>query len=214
MSADCSVYCPLEKRKEEFQSHFVFDDTMTLKLTIQQCILYQSGRGLATIFLPEGRDYQCNCCKKGRLVYRDHCKRKVVYEGGDAEWIHIPRHQCDNPACKRITRMLPHLLTPYKHYAEDVIEDTIEERIVPEESDFRPSERTAERWKRWILQNEQNINGYLKSIGHRLLGFGRELLMSPVSLLAVMREKHYNDWLHVIIRTIYNAGAKLDPCYD
>ena len=110
--------------------------------------------------------------------------------------------------------MLPDVLVPYKHYAEAVITDIVDERIKPEECDFRPSENTVKRWKAWLDSNKQNINGFLRSIGHRVLGFGRELLTSTVPLLSVLREKYQHDWLHIIVRTIYNAGEKLEPCYD
>ena len=138
----------------------------------------------------------------------------IIYEGGEHEWLHIPRYQCDNPACKRTSRMLPHCLTPYKHYAEEVISETIDEHVIPEESDFRPSEQTASRWKHWILKNELNISGYLKSIGHRLLGFTEDLMKAEGSLLEILRKRQPDGWLKIIICTIYNAGAKLDPCYD
>ena len=214
MSSDCSVYCLSDKKRKGVSEPVVLTDTRTLKLTIQVCLLYQSGRGLATIFLPEGRDYLCPHCKIGRLLYRDHCKRKVIYETGDHEWLRIPRHQCDNPACHRISRMLPESIVPYKHYAEAVISDTIDGRINPEDYDDRPSGRTAVRWSHWLFANEDNINGYLKSIGHRFLGFPEELLKSEVSLLSELRKRQQLDWLRTVIRTIYNAGAKLDPCYD
>lgn len=189
-------------------------DTISLKLTIQVCILYQSGRGLATIFLPEGRDYPCPHCKNGSLLYRDHCKRKIVYVTGDFEWICIPRGKCNNPACHRISRMLPAILTPYKHYSEEVISDTIDGSINPADYDNRPSENTAIRWSHWLIANRSNIDGYLKSIGHRFLGFTEELLRSEISLLAELRRRQPYDWLRTIIRIIYNAGAKIDPCYD
>ena len=38
------------------------------------------------------------------------------------------------------------------------------------------------------MVNEDNINGYLKSIGHRLLGFSEELLRAETSLLSELRK--------------------------
>lgn len=110
--------------------------------------------------------------------------------------------------------MLPDILTPYKHYAEDVISDILDEKIAPEDVDERPSRPTAIRWGHWLVANELNINGYLKSIGHRLLGFAEELLLSEASLLMILRRTQPDDWLKTIIRVIYNAGAKLYPCYE
>ena len=110
--------------------------------------------------------------------------------------------------------MLPDILTPYKHYAEDVISDILDEKITQEDVDERPSRPTATRWSHWLIANELNINGYLKSIGHRLLGYAEELLLSEASLLMILRRMQPDDWLKTIIRVIYNAGAKLDPCYE
>lgn len=110
--------------------------------------------------------------------------------------------------------MLPNILTPHKHYAEEVISETVDERIIPADSDYRPSEQTAARWSHWLLRNELNINGYLRSIGHRLLGFAEDLMVGGASLLNALRNRKPNDWLKIIISTIYNAGAKLVPCYD
>lgn len=110
--------------------------------------------------------------------------------------------------------MLPDILSPHKHYAEEVISEAIDERLIPADSDYRPSEQTAARWSHWLLKNELNINGYLRSIGHRLLGFAKELMAGEASLLVILRNRQPNDWLKIIIRTIYNAGSKLIPCYD
>jgi hypothetical protein len=176
-------------------------------------ILSEYGRSGNRIFA-NSDDYLCPCCKSGHLIYRDHCKRKIVYVGGAMEWLDIPRHQCDDPDCGRISRMIPDILTPYKHYAEETISDTVDGIITPEENDYRPSEGTAKRWSHWMMANEDNINGYLKSIGHRLLGFSEELLRSETSLLSELRKKQPTEWLKTVVRTIYNAGAKLDPCYD
>ena len=164
--------------------------------------------------MTEGRDYPCPHCKSGNLIYRDHCKRKIIYVTGDFEWHGIPRGKCDNPACHRISRILPEILVLYKHYAEEAVSDIIDGNIDTADYDNRPSERTAIRWSHWMFANKNNIDGYLKSIGHRFLSFSEELLMSEVSLLSELRCRQPYDWLRTIIRIIYNAGAKLDPCYD
>ena len=110
--------------------------------------------------------------------------------------------------------MLTDSIVPYKHYAEEVICDSLNGSIQPKTSDDRPSEQTVRRWNHWLMANELDINGHLKSIGHRMLGFSTELLKSGISLLAILRSSIHDGWLKVIIRTIYNAGAFLCPCYD
>lgn len=110
--------------------------------------------------------------------------------------------------------MLIDSLTPFKHYAQEVICDSLNGKIKSETSDDRPSLQTVRRWNHWIITNKQNIDGYLKSIGHRVLEFSEELLKSSISLLDHLRSSLHDDWLKIIITTIYNSGAFLNPCYD
>ncbi len=110
--------------------------------------------------------------------------------------------------------MLPDFLAPFKHYLESVVVDAIEDRIVPDRSDDRPSSKTVIRWKHWLMKNAFNIDGQLKSIGYRELGFSMELLKSGVSLLDKLRSSIPGGWLKEILRFIYNAGGKLASCYD
>ena len=73
-----------------------------------------------------------------------------------------------------------------------------------------PCEKTVERWKAWLEQNHTDIDGYLKSAGYRLLGYGEELLYSTVSLLRKMMCS-VEKWLVVVLRIIYNSGGRLRP---
>lgn len=152
-------------------------------------------------------------CKDGQLIFRDYCRRILRQEGGDSEWIMIPRHRCNNPGCRKLHRILPDILVPYKHYQEEVIVDSLDKRIDPACSDDRPSEQTVRHWNHWLMFNALNIDGHLKSIGHRELGFSEELLRSGVSLLESLRRSIHERWLKVILRTIYNAGGRLVPFY-
>ena len=165
------------------------------------------------MFLPEGREYLCPKCKSGLLKFRDYCKRIRKLEGGEKEWLSIPRHQCDNTSCKRIHRMLPDFLAPFKQYEASVIADSIDDRIVPEESDDRPSVQTVTRWKYWLIMNAANIEGLLKSIAHRELGFAAQVMESNASLLTELRKRIPNGWLRLILRFIYNSGSQLTAFY-
>lgn len=109
--------------------------------------------------------------------------------------------------------MLPDFLAPFKHYQEKVIADAVDDRIDPGEYDDRPSTQTVERWKLWIRINEIDIDGNLKSIGHRELGFSEELLRSGISLLEQLRSSIPEGWLKTILRMIYNAGGRIEPFY-
>ena len=71
-----------------------------------------------------------------------------------------------------------------------------------------PCEKTVERWKAWLSQNKADIDGHMRSVGYRLLGYGEELLYSTVSLLERMMSSADN-WLGIILRMIYNSGGRL-----
>ena len=69
-----------------------------------------------------------------------------------------------------------------------------------------PCEQTMERWRKWLELNRSYIEGYLRSVGYRLLGFGEELKLfwlyrvyrcpSPKA-----REKYGDGLLHDTDRT-------------
>ena len=73
-----------------------------------------------------------------------------------------------------------------------------------------PCEKTVERWKAWLKQNRTDIDGYMKSVGYRLLEYGEELLYSTVSLLEKMMCS-VDRWLAAVLRMIYNSGGRLQP---
>jgi len=64
------------------------------------------------------------------------------------------------------------------------------------------------RWHHWLMVNHLRIDGYLKSAGYRLLGFGEELLSTSMSLLDKLRSSN-EEWLETILRFIYNSGGFL-----
>ena len=165
-----------------------------------------------SIFLPESRDYICPTCRKGHLHYRDHCRRIVRHEGGEAEWFFIPRSRCDNAGCRRLHRMLPDFMVQFKHYSAEVISGVLDGFVTPEDADSedRPSADTMKRWHHWLMANEQYIDGTLKSVGFRDLGFGEELLRSGISLLRELRRSS-ERWLETILCFIYNSGGFLVP---
>lgn len=145
------------------------------------------------------------------MHFRDYCDRMIRYEGGSYEWLKIPRHQCDNPRCHKVHRMLPDFLVPYKHYTEDIICGVLDETVRPTDADSEdyPSEQTMLRWHHWLVKNQLNIDGHLKSIAYRELGFSMELLKSGVSLLTTLRSSIPDGWLRSVIRYIYNSGNSL-----
>ena len=121
------------------------------------------------------------------------------------------RRKCTNDGCRRIHTVLPDCLVPYKHYASEVIAGVLDEVITPDDADTEdyPCEATMHRWKHWLMVNYLRMEGYLKSIGHRLLGLKEGLLVSTVSLLEKLRLSN-ERWLEAILRMIYNSGGFLE----
>ena len=114
--------------------------------------------------------------------------------------------------------MLPDFLIPHKHYAEETITGVLNGVVGPDDEDSEtfPSETTMIRWLRWLrwfITNLQNIEGYMRSIGYRLLGFSEELLKTDNSLLDHMRSSFPDTWMKNVLRCIYNSGNKLQPFY-
>ena len=92
----------------------------------------------------------------------------------------------------------------------------MDEVIAPEDPDteFHPCEATMERWKQWIEHNRQFIEGYIRSVGFRLLNLGEDFLKARESMLDHLRDKYRgreNHWLSIINRLVYNTGASLEP---
>ncbi len=66
---------------------------------------------------------------------------------------------------------------------------------------------------RRIAINEFNIEGHMKSIGYRLLGFSEELLEIGISLFSHMRSSMPAAWLKTVMRYIHNSGNALEVFY-
>ena len=103
--------------------------------------------------------------------------------------------------------MLPDLLLPNKHYPEETIAGVLDGIVGTDDMDSEsyPSEKTMTRWRHWFMFNQLNIDGHMKSIGYRILGFNEELLTSYVSLLCHIRSSIPDAWLKLTIRYIYNS---------
>nr|WP_306769601.1 DUF6431 domain-containing protein [Agathobacter rectalis] len=89
-------------------------------------------------------EFLCPICQKCSLIFRDYRSHIIRYEDGTHEWLRIPRHQCSNDKYRRIHRMLPDILTPFKHYNEETISGVLDGIVTPEDEDSEtsPSEDT------------------------------------------------------------------------
>ena len=108
--------------------------------------------------------------------------------------------------------MLPDFLVKFKHYPAEVISGVLDGTVQPDDADSedRPCEDTMKRWHHWFQANELRIDGILKSVGCRDLGFDEVLLRSGTSLLERLR-KTSERWLETIHTFIYNSGGFLVP---
>ena len=108
--------------------------------------------------------------------------------------------------------MLPDLMIIFKQYSAEVISGVLDEIVQPDDADSedRPCEETMKRWHHWFMANKLRIDGTLKSVACRDLGFDEVLLSSGISLLERLR--HTSErWLETIHTFIYNSGGLLVP---
>lgn len=170
-----------------------------------------------TIFLCEGSDTssaRCPVCGSP-LKHRDYIRRIWRLHGGGKRYVLVERLQCRNDNCRRIHNALPEFLAPFKHYGSEVIEDVVDGVVSSEKDESGqcedyPCEKTMDRWKDWIRRRTDDINGALKSVGSRILGFSEQLLFSGVSLLGLLRAGGAG-WLGTVARIIYNSGGFIAP---
>ena len=155
----------------------------------------------------------CPTCQTP-LKYRDTRQRHMRKEGGVKRWGRVRRLRC--PKCKRLHNELPAELSPHKHYEVEVIEGVVDDVITQDdlESENYPCATTMERWKQWIEHNRPFIEGYIRSVGFRVLNLGVGFLKTQESMLDYLRDKfrdRENHWLTIINRLVYNTGASLEP---
>ena len=130
--------------------------------------------------------------------------------GGKTYHLWLRRLIC--PECQRLHLELPDVLVPRKHYASEVIENVVDEVSTEEDESTEdyPCEDTMERWKSWLERSQVQIEGWLRSVGERLLELGAELLSTGDHLLRRLRERGAG-WLGICMRAIYNTGGHLAP---
>ncbi|MEE1163957.1 MAG: DUF6431 domain-containing protein [Lachnospiraceae bacterium] len=178
-------------------------------------------RNLVFFVLSNGEEPACPVCG-ARLQYRDQVPRIMRGYNGKKAYVMIERRKCQNPDCKKLHRCLPSQLTRFKHFLTEIIENTVDDIVIPEDPDDptaekegatieSPSLRTVSGWKAWVEHNKANINGFLKSVGHSILGFSVQFLKSGISLLDELRSDG-SGWLATVQHIIYNAGGSLEPC--
>lgn len=162
---------------------------------------------------PRGDLPVCPVCQS-QMKYRDSRRRHIRVEGGVKHWGTVRRYLCKR--CHRLHTELPLDLCPYKHYRASIIEDVLDDVVSEDDPGYEdyPCEVTIKRWNAWIDHNSPFIDGYLRSVGFRLLDLGERFLKCQGSLLNNLRDSFCargECWLSFINRVVYNTGASLEP---
>lgn len=169
-----------------------------------------------------GEEPVCTVCG-GKLKHRDRVSRIMRRYNGDKGYVMIELRKCQNPSCGKLHRCLPSQLTRFKHFMTEVIENTVDDIVIPEDPEDpmaekegecieSPSLRTVSRWKEWIRHNTLYINGWLRNVGHSILGLSEQFLKSGIPLLDELR-KDGGGWLAAIQQVIYNSGGFIETFY-
>ena len=147
----------------------------------------------------------CGC----RLKHYDYRSRNMKLEGGSVKIIKIRRLYC--PSCDILHNELPDCLSPYKQYATEVIEGALEGIVTPfdEESEDYPSTDSIKRWKSWLYDIRRLLLVTIRTRWSLIPDNILKLVLSNSSLLNFREELHYN-WLHLLLKLLYNY---LQPFY-
>lgn len=131
-------------------------------------------------------------------MVKDSRNRHCLNGKGERLELRIRRLKCRS--CGKIHTELPDFLQPFKHYVSQVIEDVLDKVTTS-----CPAEgSTIRRWKQWLIQSTEKINGILMAIR---LFFTRAAipLMAPASLLQSLRSTG-PGWLKKAMRQLANSG--------
>ncbi len=155
----------------------------------------------------------CPVCQSP-MKHKDWRRRHIRKEGGEKYWGKIRRLYCEK--CHRLHNELPSCLSPYKHYDVEVIEGVVDDVTASDiaNTEDHPCEKTMERWKAWVEHNRPFIEGYIRSVGYRILGFGEAFLKACGSVLDWMRGTYHDNerhWLTMVNQIVYNTGSSLEP---
>ena len=152
----------------------------------------------------------CLCPECGGLLkYRDKVPRIQKQIGGEKQIYMINRMKCSNVACGKLHRQLTDRMVKFKHFAAQVIEDVIDEVISEEDGLDHPCDGTMMQWRLWFARNMMQMDGYMRSVGHRLCGFFEGFLKPAESLLTEIRERINPGWLGIVCRIVNNSGGAL-----
>ena len=150
----------------------------------------------------------CPICGS-HLKHYDYKFRNMKLEGGIVKVLKIRRLLC--PCCHALHNELPDCLSPYKHYATEVIEGALEGIVNPfdEESEDYPSTDSIKRWKSWLYEIRKLLFVTIRTRWSLIPDNILKLVLSNSLLLSFREELRYN-WLQILLKLIYNY---LQPFY-
>jgi hypothetical protein len=168
-----------------------------------------STTGISKFFVSGDNEvHTCPICG-GQLRYRDSRLRIMRVYGGTKHHVRIRRLRC--MTCGRLHNELPRQLTPYKHYATQVIEDVISERV--DSDDDRtidgPSPQSMKRWRKWYRMNLARIKGLIQLAIRK--ASDPDTLPNHGDLLPGWFKARCKKWLQRAQLIIYNSGGFLVP---
>lgn len=104
---------------------------------------------------------------------------------------------------------LPDVLVPHKHYAAEVIEETLDNKTVSlglAEEDY-PCDTTKKRWLYWFNINRAQIEGVIRSVLYSIEENIHVFEDTDSLLLRIRKEKE--RWLSYCIKGVYSSGHSL-----
>jgi hypothetical protein len=91
--------------------------------------------------------------------------------------------------------MLPEFMVKFKQYRTEVITSALDQKkgfVGDDAYNEHPSVKTIQHWHHWLMANYLRIDGTLRSVSYRDLGFSEKLLKSEDSLLSILRASNKN----------------------
>lgn len=128
--------------------------------------------------------------------------------GGITQHVLVRRYYCCK--CHHLHTQLPDVLTPFKHYCSEVIQDVLDEVVdesSPEDAEG-PSPMTMKEWRLWFRNNVLRMEGFAKTALQNIVGSLEKIPGNGESLLSYYRD-HTDRWLAIMLRYVYNSGGFL-----
>jgi hypothetical protein len=135
------------------------------------------------------------------MVVRDTRERVVIRDDGRKETYRLRRMRC--PSCRKLHTELPDFILPFKRYAAQTIQETL---------DLRPDnccaadDSTMRRWRKSFTRAHEAIAALLASYYMRMTG-NVPALFNFENILDRIRSEQ-KSWLMFVMRLLINTGHR------